>query len=154
VYLTLFGSFIENNWRFVRAASCRRVQLVPARVLFMVTGMEAHVAMVLMVRVSADAPPHRLPKEFDAHEIVVADSIDEAVATSSRRAPDLILLPDTLSMRQKSLSEWSGDESARGEQAQWIYWFGARHAAGQRSSNACEFLELVREYLEPNPRTM
>ena len=119
----------------------------------MVTGMEAHVAMVLMVRVNADAMPHQLPKEFDAHEVVVADSIDEAVATSSRRAPDLILLPDTLSMRQKSLREWSADESVGG-QPQWIYWLGARHAAGQRSSNACEFLELVREYLEPNPRTM
>jgi hypothetical protein len=123
----------------------------------MVTGMEAHVAMVLMVRVNADAPPQRLPKEFDAHEVVVADSIDEAVATSSRRAPDLILLPDTLSMRQKSLSDTSAEAVRQGHgdpSAQWIYWFGARHAARQRSSNACEFLELVREYLEPNPRTM
>jgi len=153
--VTLFGSFTENYWRFVCAALRGGVQSGAARVLFMLTGMEAHVAMVLMVRVNADATPHRLPKEFDAHEVVVADSIDEAMATSNRRAPDLILLPDTLSKRQKSLQEWSADEADGGAPtAQWIYWIGARHAAGQRSSNACEFLELVRDYLEPNSRTM
>jgi hypothetical protein len=135
------------------------VQGLPARLLFWKTRMEAHVAMVLMVRVNADAPPQQLPREFDAHEVIVADSIDEAVAASSQRAPDLILLPDTLSMRQQSLdgvnvhrSAQSADDDAA--KAQWIYWFGSRQQGLRRSLTACEFLELVRQYLEPAEGTM
>jgi hypothetical protein len=109
------------------------------------------VAIVLMVKTNTapDAAPQLLPDAFEAHEVIVADSIDEAVAESSRRAPDLILLqgaPD-----RGSFVEAAGEVETRG---QWIYWFGSKHASRDRASSARQFLELAREYFRPSDGTM
>jgi hypothetical protein len=126
------------------------------------------VAIVLMVNgnsMAADAAPQRLPDAFDAHEVIVAESIDDAVVASSQRAPDLILLPSTLLPRDGKarmaglLGRVPDDRSAprarRGRNAaatvngQWIYWFGSTGATRDRSSAARRFLELARQCLGP-----
>ena len=108
-------------------------------------------AIVLMVKTNtdADAASQPLPDAFGAHEVIVADSIDDAVKASKRRAPDLILLqgaPD-----RGPFADESGDVETRG---QWIYWFGTKKAKRDRASSASAFLELAREYFRRSEDTM
>src|SRR5262245_23838226 len=97
--------------------------------------------MVKGNNMSAEAAPQWLPDAFRGHELIVADSIDAAVAASSQRAPDLILLSSTLlansgkavmaGLMGRAVDDRSTDRSRRGRKpdarasAQWIYWFGS-----------------------------
>lgn len=125
-------------------------------------------AFVLMVKgnnASADSETPRLPEAFDAHEVVVAGSIDEAVAASSQRAPDLILLSAALLAEHSDVTMAglmgrghdgrAASRSRRGHVAQsssgqWLYWFGSTSTTQDRSSAACRFLELARQCVGPS----
>jgi hypothetical protein len=123
------------------------------------------VAIVLMVKgnnPAADLAPPELPDAFDAHEVIVADSIDEAVAASSRRAPDLILVPAALLANggramlagMMGRAHETSSRKRRGRRAdppstQWLYWFATGDGTHGRASAACEFLERARQCLAP-----
>jgi PEGA domain-containing protein len=121
----------------------------------------------------------RLTRELRGHDIVVAGSCDEALATIDRRIPDLVLFPLSLAASEEAtlLSRLRGlsgedpaqtltipllaaeDRDASAEAARWFYWFkprsqnsieSAEHGAFARDLRICLERERSRQREHPN----
>jgi hypothetical protein len=110
----------------------------------------------------------RLTRELRGHDIVVAGSCDEALATIDRRIPDLVLFPLSLAASEEAtlLSRLRGlsgedpaqtltipllaaeDRDASGEVARWFYWFKPRSKNSIESAEHGAFARDLRTCLE------
>jgi PEGA domain len=110
----------------------------------------------------------RLTRELAGHDIVVAGSCDEALATIAQRTPDLVLFPLSLATSEEAtlmsrLRGVSGQDlvqtltipllaaegsDSTGNDARWFYWFKPRGQNSMGSPGAAAFARDLRTCLE------